>query len=97
LETRDEEALLSANSRFHAEVVTLAGNLVLGEILGLLDKRLRWYFSPVVVTRGPDSWREHTHLVEAIAANDAEKAAEMMRVHTEGTRRAYLTQATRSQ
>ncbi|MDP9444725.1 MAG: GntR family transcriptional regulator [Actinomycetota bacterium] len=93
LEARDEAALLTANSKFHAEVVALSGNQVLAEILGFLDKRLRWYFSPVVVTRGPDSWREHTDLVDAIAENDRQKAADMMWVHTEGTRLAYLAQA----
>lgn len=90
LERRNQADLLRANSQFHAEVVALSGNQVLAEILGFLDKRLRWYFSLVVVTRGPHSWQEHTDLVDAIAANDPEKAAEMMRVHTEGTRLAYL-------
>lgn len=93
LDTGDEDALLRANSRFHAEMVTVSGNRVLGEILGLLDKRLRWYFAPVVVQRGPHSWREHTALVDAIAANDEEQAAEMMRLHTEATRAAYLEQS----
>lgn len=92
LEASDQEALLSVNSRFHAEMVTLTGNSFLCELLGLLDKRLRWYFSPVVLTRGPSSWQEHTDLVEAIVANDEEKAVEMMRLHTEGTRLAYLAQ-----
>jgi DNA-binding GntR family transcriptional regulator len=90
LDDKDQERLLSANSRFHAAVVELSGNSVLAEMLGLLDKRLRWYFKPVVVIRGPDSWQEHTDLVEAIAAQDPERAAEMMRLHTEGTRAAYL-------
>jgi DNA-binding GntR family transcriptional regulator len=94
LETGDENALLSANSSFHAELVMVSGNLVLGEILGLLDKRLRWYFAPVVVSRGPHSWREHTDLVEAIAAHDPERAVDMMRLHTEATRSAYLAQST---
>lgn len=94
LEAGDEKALLSANSRFHAELVTVSGNLLLAEILTLLDKRLRWYFAPVVVKRGPHSWKEHTDLVEAIAANDQELAVEMMRVHTEGTKSAHLAQDT---
>jgi DNA-binding GntR family transcriptional regulator len=89
----DEEALLTANSAFHAETVTVSGNRVLGEILGLLDKRLRWYFAPVVVQRGPHSWREHADLVDAIADNDEEAAVERMRLHTEATRRAYLEQS----
>lgn len=93
LEVKDQERLLAANSRFHADVVAMADNGVLAEILALLDKRLRWYFKPVVILRGPDSWQEHTDLVEAIAARDPEQAAEMMRLHTEGTRRAYLAQA----
>lgn len=92
LDERDQERLLIVNSRFHAAVVELSGNSVLAEMLGLLDKRLRWYFKPVVVLRGPDSWQEHTDLVEAIAARDPERAAEMMRLHTEGTREAYLAQ-----
>lgn len=97
LEAPDQEALLSVNSRFHAEMVTLTGNSFLCELLGLLDKRLRWYFSPVVLTRGPRSWQEHTDLVEAIVANDEEKAVEMMRLHTEGTRLAYLAQVTHTE
>jgi DNA-binding GntR family transcriptional regulator len=92
LDEKDQERLLSVNSRFHAAVVELSGNSVLAEMLGLLDKRLRWYFKPVVVLRGPDSWQEHTDLVEAIAARDPERAAEVMRLHTEGTREAYLAQ-----
>jgi DNA-binding GntR family transcriptional regulator len=94
LEDEDETALLSANSRFHAEIVSMSGNQVLAETLGMLDKRLRWYFAPVVVRRGPDSWQEHTELVDAIAANDPEKASDVMWRHTEGTRLAYLAQAT---
>lgn len=90
LESGDEDALLSANSRFHAEMVTVSGNVVLGEILGLLDKRLRWYFAPVVVQRGPHSWSEHTRLVDAIGANDPDLAAREMREHTEATRAAYM-------
>jgi DNA-binding GntR family transcriptional regulator len=92
LEAGDEDALLTANSDFHAEMVTVSGNRVLGEILGLLDKRLRWYFAPVVVQRGPHSWAEHTALVDAIAEGDVERAAETMRLHTEATRAAYLGQ-----
>lgn len=93
LKHKHDERLLSANSRFHAAVVEIAHNAVLTEMLGLLDKRLRWYFRPVVVRRAPDSWQEHTDLVDAIAVGSAERAAEMMRLHTEGTRLAYLAQA----
>ncbi len=93
LAASDAEALLALNSQFHAEVVKLAGNEFLGELLGMLDKRLRWYFSSVVVIRGPDSWREHARLVEVIAANDEAGAVEAMAAHTEATRLAYMARA----
>lgn len=93
LERQYDERLLSANSRFHAAVVAAAGNSVLTEILALLDKRLRWYFKPIVVRRAPNSWAEHTELVDAIAAADPDRAADVMRLHTEGTRQAYRAQA----
>jgi DNA-binding GntR family transcriptional regulator len=92
-ERGDEEAMVEANARFHAAVSDLAGNVVLAELLAHLDKRLRWYFTPVVVVRGPNSWREHAELLEALAANDADRAAAVMREHTEGTAAAYLAQS----
>jgi DNA-binding GntR family transcriptional regulator len=92
LDLGEGDRMLDASSRFHAAVVLLAGNGVLAETLALLDKRLRWHFKLVVVSRGPDSWQEHTSLVDAIAANDPEGGAEAMRLHTEGTRTAYLAQ-----
>lgn len=96
LEAGDESALLGANSSFHAAMVMMAGNQVLTEILAKMDKRLRWYFAPVVVLRAPDSWQEHGALVEALAANDPDQAAEMMRRHTESTADTYRKQSAAS-
>jgi DNA-binding GntR family transcriptional regulator len=86
------EALVEANVSFHAAVRELAGNNVLAELLAHLDKRLRWYFAPVAVVRGPDSWREHAELLEALAGHDVERAAATTRAHTERTLAAYLAQ-----
>jgi DNA-binding GntR family transcriptional regulator len=85
----DEEELVLLNSRFHSRVTDVGGNRVLESLIAALDKRIRWYFAPVVRYRGRDSWREHGELLDAIAAGDAEMAAAVMRKHVEATRSAY--------
>jgi DNA-binding GntR family transcriptional regulator len=85
----DERELVRLNSAFHAQVTAMAGNRVLAEIIGRLDKRIRWYFARVARSRGASSWKEHADLVEALAAGDARRAAETMRTHAELTRSAY--------
>jgi DNA-binding GntR family transcriptional regulator len=85
----DERDLVKLNSAFHAEVTDMTDNQVLAEIIHRLDKRIRWYFAPVAMVRGADSWREHSEIVDALAARDAERAAESMRTHAEATRSAY--------
>lgn len=85
----DEKELVRLNSIFHGQVTALAGNQVLAQIIGRLDKRIRWYFAPVVRSRGTASWKEHGDLVDALAAGDARRAAEIMRRHAEMTKAAY--------
>jgi DNA-binding GntR family transcriptional regulator len=89
LSTNDGKELVRLNSAFHARVTELGGNHVLAEVIARLDKRIRWYFAPVVTLRGRTSWEEHTELVEAVEAGDPERAAEVMRTHAEGTKSAY--------
>ena len=85
----DYKELVLLNSRFHSRVTDIGGNRVLKSLIGTLDKRIRWYFAPVVAFRGPNSWREHAELVGAIAAGDADLAAAIMRNHAEATRSAH--------
>lgn len=85
----DDRELVLLNSRFHSRVTDIGGNRVLESLIAILDKRIRWYFAPVVRYRGPDSWREHAELVDAIAAGDADLAAGVMRKHAEATRAAH--------
>jgi DNA-binding GntR family transcriptional regulator len=85
----DEKELVKLNSAFHGRLTQVSGNRVLSEMIARLDKRIRWYFAPVVSSRGRDSWEEHAGLVEALAARDEERAAEAMRAHAEHTRSAY--------
>jgi DNA-binding GntR family transcriptional regulator len=88
----DEEALVRLNSEFHAQVTALAGNRVLAEMIGRLDKRIRWYFASVARSRGAASWKEHEELIDALESGDARRAAKVMRMHAELTRDAFHLQ-----
>ncbi|WP_031224416.1 GntR family transcriptional regulator [Streptomyces roseochromogenus] len=80
---------VALNAAFHAKIMELAGNAVLAELAAQVDRRVRWYYTPVARQRGRQSWIEHRELILAIAHNDQERAAHLMRAHTEHTRRSY--------
>jgi DNA-binding GntR family transcriptional regulator len=86
----DERALVMLNSQFHAHITRMGENEVLAGLIARLDKRIRWYFARVVMSRGSNSWKEHAEIVEAVAARDPDRAAEAMRRHAERTRSAYF-------
>ena len=85
----DVDAAVAMNARFHAKVMELAGNAVLAELAAQVDRRVRWYYTPVARQRGLSSWVEHRLLIDAIAARDELRAGLLMREHTEHTRRSY--------
>ncbi|HWM37087.1 MAG TPA: GntR family transcriptional regulator [Streptomyces sp.] len=83
------EAVVEANAAFHARVMKLAGNAVLAELASQVDRRVRWYYTPVARQRGAQSWIEHRELIAAITEGDEARATAVMREHTEHTRRSY--------
>ncbi|MEV2243208.1 GntR family transcriptional regulator [Streptomyces sp. NPDC049970] len=85
----DVDLAVATNAAFHAKVMELAGNVVLAELAGQVDRRVRWYYTPVASRRGARSWTEHRALIAAIAARDEQRATEIMRAHTEHTRQTY--------
>lgn len=95
LERDDIEEVVSANAELHARITRMSGNKVLMELAGQVDRRVRWYHTPVAKSRGRASWEEHRALIDAIAAHDADRAATLMRQHTEHTRQSYLEQDAR--
>ncbi|MQA16416.1 MAG: FCD domain-containing protein [Pseudonocardiaceae bacterium] len=92
LADEDIEAVVAINAEFHTAVTRLSGNEVLVELAAQVDRRVRWYFTPVARHRGPQSWEEHAALIDAIVAGDGDGAAKIMREHTEHTRQSYLEQ-----
>ncbi|MEW2487708.1 GntR family transcriptional regulator [Streptomyces sp. NPDC048411] len=81
----DVDLAVATNAAFHAKVMELAGNVVLAELAGQVDRRVRWYYTPVVRRRGNRSWVEHRSLIAAISSRDEQRATEIMRAHTEHT------------
>ncbi|MEU0531085.1 GntR family transcriptional regulator [Amycolatopsis tolypomycina] len=88
--TRGDVARIPAlNSRFHDEIIAIAGNALLDTMLQPLAGRLRW------LTNQNERWasllEEHRRLYEAIASGDAERAkasaVEHVRVNREVTLR----------
>ena len=86
----DVDAAVALNARFHAKIMELAGNAVLAELAAQVDRRVRWYYTPVARQRGQQSWVEHGELITAILNRDEQEAMRLMREHTEHTRRSYL-------
>jgi DNA-binding GntR family transcriptional regulator len=85
----DVDVVVATNAAFHAKVMELAGNPVLAELAGQVDRRVRWFYTPVARQRGEQSWIEHRELIAAIAARDEPRATQVMRTHTEHTRTTY--------
>jgi DNA-binding GntR family transcriptional regulator len=85
----DVDTAVALNARFHTKVMELAGNTVLAELAAQVERRVRWYYTPVARRRGHRSWEEHRELIAAIAAHDEERAAAVSRAHTEHTRTSY--------
>ncbi|MEV6116177.1 GntR family transcriptional regulator [Streptomyces sp. NPDC052109] len=85
----DVDRAVALNAAFHTKVMELAGNAVLAELAAQVDRRVRWYYTPVARQRGRQSWIEHRELITAIADRDEQRAADLMRAHTEHTRQSY--------
>ena len=92
LAANDSEGLVQANAALHAAITTLAGNKVLAEHIGLVERKWRWYYLPIAQPRGQDAWSEHAELITAIAAGDVARATDIMHRHTERTREVYHTE-----
>ncbi|SDG99305.1 GntR family transcriptional regulator [Nonomuraea jiangxiensis] len=92
VQSDDVDSAVALNSELHALVTALSGNAVLAELASQVARRVRWYHTPVARQRGMASWDEHTALIDAIEAGDGQRAARIMREHTEHTRASYMEQ-----
>ncbi len=81
VEAQDPGALLELNERFHSVIFGAADNSVMAKMMTMMQRRIRWYFSRVVVTRAVESWDQHREIFQALRERDGEKAARYMAAH----------------
>jgi DNA-binding GntR family transcriptional regulator len=89
LAAEDDSGLVAANTELHAAIVRMAGNRVLAELIAQVERRVRWYYTPIARPRGEEAWQEHDGVIQAIADGDAGLAERLMRAHTERTTEFY--------
>lgn len=81
--TGDAKAILQADVDFHAWIYALSGNPLIAETMQLNWQHLRRAMSEVL--RQPEMskpvWDEHGRIVDAMAAGDADRAAQLMYDH----------------
>jgi DNA-binding GntR family transcriptional regulator len=75
------------NARLHRTLIDLAGHEIVDRLVGTLNSQLvRFQYRTILVPgRAERSFAEHTAIVEAVAAGDADAAEAAMRRHLSGT------------
>jgi DNA-binding GntR family transcriptional regulator len=89
LDAGDIDGAVRTNAELHRLISEMSGNQFLIGFSAQVDRRVRWYYTPIAQVRGKQAWKEHARLIKAIADGDEDKAATIMREHTERTRKAY--------
>jgi DNA-binding GntR family transcriptional regulator len=92
LAAQNAEGMVDANAELHAHIVGMSQNKVLADHIGIIDRRVRWYYTPIARLRGRESWDEHAEIIETIAEGKARRARDLMQRHTEHTRATYAKQ-----
>jgi DNA-binding GntR family transcriptional regulator len=88
----DLRAVVVANSAFHSGIAQLTRNELLVQMLAMLDRRVRWLFGTVALTRSETSLAQHAALLDALVDRDVEAAVEITTQHVEQTRAALHEQ-----
>jgi DNA-binding GntR family transcriptional regulator len=76
--------------RFHECLTEASHNETLRDVLRVLVKKTRWYFSPGVLHNSQRAWAEHRELVAAVEKQDVDLARQLMRRHMDNTLASYL-------
>jgi len=85
--------LAALNTRFHAAICALSGNVLLAGIMESLHGRLQWVYRQSAEARAPHSLAEHERLATAIRAGDVKAAGDAARSHVLAARRSALALA----
>jgi DNA-binding GntR family transcriptional regulator len=74
----------------HEEILVIASNELLAELLRTLHRRVKWYLARLGPDLGHQSWREHAKIADALASRDAQGATAAMVEHLDRARATYL-------
>lgn len=83
------ENFLLLNSEFHEMLATIAGNVVLTELMRSLRDRTALLFAPSNMRRAKQNWDEHAQILNAVIAGNAELANLLANQHVHNAAKAY--------
>lgn len=76
--------------RFHEIIAKASHNSTLSDLLHVLVKKTRWYFTPGVLVHSDRAWNEHENILAALEAGDVETCRSLMDEHMDHTLASYL-------
>jgi DNA-binding GntR family transcriptional regulator len=85
----DLQSFLGLNSQFHEMLATIAGNVVLTDLMRSLRDRTALLFAPSNMLRARQNWEEHSQILNAVIAGNGELAALLATQHVHNAARAY--------
>jgi DNA-binding GntR family transcriptional regulator len=83
------DSFLALNSQFHETLATIAGNVVLTELLRSLRDRTALLFAPSNMRRARQNWEEHAQILNAVIAGNGDLAALLASQHVHNAATAY--------
>ncbi|WP_199547810.1 GntR family transcriptional regulator [Streptomyces sp. N35] len=78
---QDRGGIAAANAGFHADIVELADNPLLTNMMRPLEARTHWLFRLTAQRDPAQQCAEHEEMYEAIAAGDGDRAAALAHAH----------------
>jgi DNA-binding GntR family transcriptional regulator len=79
--TKDADIIAEGNVLVHDEIVWLAGNSLLSQMMHAISGRYRWIFRMTYTPEVAGSGHEHREIFEAIRSGDPDLAAALALVH----------------
>jgi DNA-binding GntR family transcriptional regulator len=83
------ERFLTLNSEFHEMLATIAGNVVLTDLMRSLRDRTALLFAPSNMRRAKQNWDEHAQILNAVIAGNGDLAALLASQHVHNAAKAY--------
>ncbi|NYT77018.1 GntR family transcriptional regulator [Alcaligenaceae bacterium] len=85
----DMEKCRELNAMFHETLATVAGNVVLTDLMRSLRDRTALVFAPSNMRRVRENWADHAQILNAVIAGNGELASLLATQHVHNAARAY--------